>query len=326
MTPGRVLLGCSGWDYAEWVGRFYPRRGVGDRLRYYTGVFPVVEVNSSFYHLPTGRTVESWARRTPAGFRFTVKVPQEITHDRRLKDVEEPLQALHRTFQPLVRAGKLSAFLVQLPPSLPFEEGTVRGFYRRMVGDVPVAVEFREESWLAEASFHLLEEFGFPPVVVDEPKLPVVLRGTPSLAYVRWHGHGSPLWYDYPYRSEELSAWVPRVRELEQRSSLVLGFFNNHFRADAPRNALELSERLGLSPPPWTGRLTPPDLPGPGSGLDPPAGGSSARPGSPRETGRRTGLGRTPGVKSAEGAGHLPPLRLTLPTERWADDGRERQG
>ncbi len=282
MTAGRVLVGCSGWDYAEWVGRFYPRRGVEDRLRYYTGVFPVVEVNSSFYHLPTARTVESWARRTPNGFRFTAKVPQEITHDRRLQDVEEPLQALRRAFQPLVRAGKLSAFLVQLPPSLPFREAEVRDFYRRMAGDVPVAVEFREESWLTEASFHLLQDAGFAPVVVDEPKLPVFLRSDPSFAYVRWHGHGSPLWYDYTYRSEELSAWVPRVRELQERSSQVLGFFNNHFRADAPRNALELSQLLELPPPPWTGRLVPPDLPGPGSGPDPPTGGPSGPPGNPR--------------------------------------------
>jgi uncharacterized protein YecE (DUF72 family) len=263
MTPGEVRLGCSGWDYAEWVGRFYPRKGVDDRLRYYAGVFPVVEVNSSFYHLPTVRTVESWVRRTPAGFRFTAKVPQEITHDRRLQDVEEPLRALQGAFRPLVRAGKLSAFLVQLPPSLPFQEETVRAFYRQMAGDVSVAVEFREESWLSEESFALLTEFGFAHVVVDEPKLPVLLRTTAPLAYVRWHGHGSPLWYDYPYRSDELAAWVPRVRELQQRASLVLGFFNNHFRADAPVNSLELTERLGLSPPAWTGRLTPPDPPGP---------------------------------------------------------------
>ncbi|EQD73737.1 protein containing DUF72 [mine drainage metagenome] len=275
MTPGPVKLGCSGWDYAEWVGRFYPRRGGEDRLRHYAGVFPVVEVNSSFYHLPTVRTVESWARRTPAGFRFTAKVPQEITHDRRLQDVEEPLRALRSAFQPLVHAGKLSAFLVQLPPSLSFHEEEVRAFYRRMAGDVPVAVEFREESWLSEASFALLEEFRFAQVVVDEPKLPVVLRNTAPFAYVRWHGHGSPLWYDYTYRGEELSAWVPRVRELQERSSLVLGFFNNHFRADAPMNALELSERLGLSPPPWTGRLLPPDLPGPGSGRGGPGKGAS---------------------------------------------------
>ncbi len=263
MTPFPVLLGCSGWDYAEWVGRFYPSRGPTDRLQHYAQVFPIVEINSSFYHLPTSRTVESWARRTPRGFRFTAKVPQEITHDRRLEGVEVPLRAMEQVFRPLVRAGKLSAFLVQLPPSLAFHAPTVRRFYASLPREVPVAVEFREESWLCGESFDLLREFSFAHTVVDEPKLPVNLTVTAPFAYVRWHGHGDPLWYDYRYRPEELVPWVERVRALEREAPLILGFFNNHFRADAPANALEMGELLGLRPPPWVQRLTAPTLPPP---------------------------------------------------------------
>jgi uncharacterized protein YecE (DUF72 family) len=259
---GELRIGCSGWDYAEWVGRFYPLRGTVDRLRRYAQTFPVVEVDSSFYHLPTIRTVEGWARRTPAGFRFAAKFFQEITHERRLEGAEEALREQYRVFEPLREAGKLSAFLLQLPPSLAFDERVVRRFYEALPPDPPVAVEFRERSWLAPASLDLLREFHLSTTIVDEPLLPVDLTLTnPDLAYVRWHGHGSPLWYDYTYSEDELRPWVARLAALTEKARTVLGFFNNHFRADAPQNALELSAMVGLRPPAWSGRLDLPTIP-----------------------------------------------------------------
>ena len=258
---GRLLVGCSGWDYPEWVGRFYPSRGRIDRLSRYAQVFPVVEVDSSFYHIPTVTTVAGWDRRTPRGFRFAAKFPQEITHQRRLVDCEEPLRLHYEAFRPLLRSSKVAAFLLQLPPSLPFEEGKVRAFYELLPKQVPVAVEFRERSWLAPRSLDLLRKFHLSTTVVDEPFLPVDLTLThPEIAYVRWHGRGSQVWYDYRYRPEELRAWVPRVEELLSRAKLVLGFFNNHFQANAPTNALELDEMMGIGPPPWSGRLDQPTV------------------------------------------------------------------
>ncbi|HEV8049318.1 MAG TPA: DUF72 domain-containing protein, partial [Thermoplasmata archaeon] len=89
---GNVLLGTSGWDYPEWTGRVYPPHGVRDRLRYYASRFATVEVNSTFYRLPPVAVAESWARRTPGGFRFAAKFPQAITHDRRLVGTAEELK------------------------------------------------------------------------------------------------------------------------------------------------------------------------------------------------------------------------------------------
>ncbi len=251
---GGILLGTSGWDYPEWVGRVYPRRGAADRLRYYTRLFPIVEVNSTFYRLPPPSVAASWVRRTPASFRFAAKFPRTISHELRLVGTDVELGRFLAVLAPLRAAGKLAAALLQLPPSLPFEPETVRAFYERLPRDLPVAVEFREPSWLAPASFDLLREFGLAYVVVDEPLLPIRLEVTAPFAYVRWHGHGAPLWYDYTYSAAELEAWVPRVRTLAERAAVIYGFFNNHFRGDAAVNGQRLSDLLNL-PAPQRSRL-----------------------------------------------------------------------
>jgi uncharacterized protein YecE (DUF72 family) len=255
---GAIYLGTSGWDYAEWVGRFYPRKGVADRLRYYTEFFPVIEVNSTFYRLPPPVVSRSWVRRTPPGFQFTLKLPQTITHDKALVGAETEIRQFAEFVQPLREAGRLAATLVQLPPSLAFDATVVRRFYESLPAGIPIAVEPRERSWLLPESKKLLEEFHFAYVVVDEPLLPIDLAVTAPFSYVRWHGHGARIWYDYTYPESELKAWVPRVEELKSRTEAVFGFFNNHFRGDAPVNARSLSELLGLSAPPWAkGKLIP---------------------------------------------------------------------
>ncbi|HLM70983.1 MAG TPA: DUF72 domain-containing protein [Thermoplasmata archaeon] len=250
-----ILLGTSGWDYPEWSGRVYPPRGASDKLRYYSGLFPIVEVNSTFYRLPPPSVAATWVKRTPAGFRFAAKFPQTITHDLRLVRTEEELARFLAVLKPIREAGKFAAALLQLPPSLPFEPTTVRRFYETLPRDLPVAVEFRERSWLTPESIELLREFGLAYVTVDGPHLPVALEVTAAFAYIRWHGHGSPLWYDYTYSAPELTAWVPRVRALTENVATVYGFFNNHFRGDAATNCRTLSEELGLSPPTRRGRL-----------------------------------------------------------------------
>ena len=252
---GNVRLGTSGWDYPEWTGRVYPPHGVRDKLRYYASRFAIVEVNSTFYRLPPVAVAESWARRTPGEFRFAAKFPQTITHDRRLVGAAEELKRFLAVVHPLQAAGKFAAALLQLPPSLKFEPGTVRAFYESLPPTLPVAVEFREPSWLEPASFDLLREFRLAYTVVDEPMLPVQLETTAPFAYVRWHGHGREIWYDYTYSAEELAAWVPRIQQLRERVPEVYGFFNNHFRGDAALNAEALRDGLGVAPPPWSSRL-----------------------------------------------------------------------
>jgi uncharacterized protein YecE (DUF72 family) len=252
---GEILLGTSGWDYPEWVGRVYPKHGTSDRLRYYAGLFPIVEVNSTFYRLPPPSVAASWVRRTPSGFRFAAKFPQSITHDLRLVGTDEELRRFLAVLDPIQKAGKFAAALLQLPPSLAFEPATVRAFYETLPRDLPVAVEFRERSWVVPESFELLREFGLAYVVADEPHLPAQLEVTAPFGYVRWHGHGAPLWYDYAYSPSQLESWVPQVRTLADRVNVLYGFFNNHFRGDAAVNARTLSELLGLPLPAGRARL-----------------------------------------------------------------------
>jgi len=250
-----LLLGTSGWDYPEWVDRVYPPRGASDRLQYYAKQFPIVEVNSTFYRLPPPSVAASWVRRTPSKFRFAAKFPQTITHDLRLVGTDEELQRFLAVLKPIRESGKFAAALLQLPPSLPFESATVRQFYESLPHDLPVAVEFRERSWLVPESYVLLREFGLAYVIVDAPHLPIALEVTAPFAYIRWHGHGSPLWYDYTYSKEELVAWVPRLRALTENVATIYGFFNNHFRGDAATNCRTLADELGIPPPSRRSRL-----------------------------------------------------------------------
>ena len=253
---GEITLGTSGWDYPEWVGRVYPPRGVHDKLRYYADLFPTVEVNTTFYRLPPVAMAQSWVKRTPSKFRFALKFPQTITHDRKLVGTDEDLERFLALLKPIRDAGKFAAALLQLPPSLPFERGTVREFYETLPRDLRVAVEFRERSWLADDSFDLLKEFGLAYVVVDEPLLPTRLDVTAPFSYVRWHGHGTQIWYDYTYSEQQLTDWVPRMKTLAESTDVVYGFFNNHFRGDAATNAQSLAQQLGIPPPAWKSRRT----------------------------------------------------------------------
>ena len=246
---GEILLGTSGWDYPEWTGRVYPPSGVSDKLRYYAHQFPIVEVNTTFYRLPAPAVAETWARRTPRGFRFAAKFPRTITHELCLQGTDTELRRFLDVVAPLRVAGKFVAALLQLPPYLPFDAATVRRFYASLPRDLPVAVEFRERSWLVPESYALLRDFGLANVIVDGPHLPVALDVTAPFAYVRWHGHGSPIWYDYAYSAAELAAWVPRLHTVGASAPAVYGFFNNHFRGDAAANCRSLSELLGLLPP-----------------------------------------------------------------------------
>ncbi len=243
---GELWIGTSGWDYPEWEGRIYPPRGAPDKLRYYARLFPIVEVDSTFYRLPPPSVAASWVRRTPGRFRFAAKFPKSITHELQLRGTDAELARFLEVLRPLRESGKFVAALLQLPPFLAFEADRVRRFYESLPRDLPVAVEFREPSWLEAPSYALLREFGLANVLVDGPHLPIASEVTAPFAYVRWHGHGAPVWYDYAYSRSELAAWVPRLQALIESTTAVYGFFNNHFRGDAAVNARTLAEELGL--------------------------------------------------------------------------------
>lgn len=248
---GELRLGCSGWDYDEWIGPFYQRRS-GSKLQAYTRVFDTAEINSTFYRAPTPGMVQGWTRYTPEDFRLAAKVPQTVTHDRLLevdKGADGELRAFCDLMAPLHQAGKLGVLLLQLPPRLEFHPERTRTFFEALPEGWPFAIEFRNESWMVPEAFALLEAHHVAYTVVDEPLLPPEVHLTSSLAYFRWHGHGSDPWYNYRYDPEELAPWIPRIQEAVESSEVLYGYFNNHFHGYAPENCLEVLEMLDALTP-----------------------------------------------------------------------------
>src|SRR5437867_337561 len=152
-----VLIGTSGWQYRDWRGRFYPQKlALAKWLPHYAEAFQVVEVNNTFYRLPTRETFEQWARNTPDDFLFVVKMSRFLTHLKRLKDPEEPLG---RFFDAAAGLGKkLGPVLIQLPPNFHKDVDRLRGALSRLPKGTRAALEFRHESWFSEDVKELLEE------------------------------------------------------------------------------------------------------------------------------------------------------------------------
>jgi uncharacterized protein YecE (DUF72 family) len=253
----RVLVGTSGYSFADWVGPFYPPGTPPHRfLGYYARNFDVVEVNSTYYRMPAPGMFERMAAKTPPGFRFVVKLNGAMTHE----GSRDP--ALYREFvdalQPLKDAGKYDGLLAQFPGG--FRGGADGRAHldamRGLLGEEPLFVEFRHDSWLAPDLAPWLRERRLGFCAVDEPKLPGLLPPvtmvTTDDAYVRFHGRNDKTWwgreagdrYDYEYSKGELEEWLKRVRELADQAKRTYLFFNNCHAGQAARNAKLMQELL----------------------------------------------------------------------------------
>lgn len=242
-----ILLGTCGWSYQEWVGMFYPNNRVA-KLPFYGKVFETVEVDSSFYRMPSKSMAAGWARATGPSFKFSLKVPKTITHDRRLVDAEQGFLAFLEVIKPLEKAGKLGCLLVQLPPSFEYgERRSLESFMELFPRHLHFAIEFRHESWDRQETWDLLNEHGVANTVTDSPieflSKPIVTAETH--AYVRWHGRGKPTWFDYTYSEQELEPWVRKVNDIASKVQTLYAYFNNHYHSSAPVNALQFLEMSG---------------------------------------------------------------------------------
>jgi len=244
-----LIIGTSGWSYNEWVGVFYPN-STTNKLSYYSKVFATAEVDSTFYSFPSKGLVLGWARYSPDNFVFSVKLPQLLTHEKKLdlsKGVESDLIRFLGLLKPLMLSGKLGPVLIQLPPSFSYQSDfeKLKGFLSRSPDDVKFAVEFRHPSWLKDDVWSFLRSRNVANVIVDEPLLPPDTVTTADFAFIRWHGHGSRPWYNYRYSEKELDAWVPKVKDVAARVERTFGYFNNHFRGFAVENSLKMMAKLG---------------------------------------------------------------------------------
>ncbi|MHA2088837.1 MAG: DUF72 domain-containing protein [Promethearchaeota archaeon] len=256
---GKVLIGTSGWGYDEWVGPFYPK-GLEreDFLHYYSEIFITNEINTTFYNTPSRWVVENWVKKTPKNFLFSAKIPQTVTHTHKL-DIDlclDDLEYYLGAMDPLIEANKLLSFLIQLPPSFNKKEhfGNLKEFIENWPGDrerdnYNLVVEFRHRSWLVDEVFQYLAKKQLTYCAVVEPLLPPRMDVTnPAFAYIRFHGYGKEIWFDYLFKEEEIRKWADSIREVIPKVEKIGIYFNNHFSGYAVKNSLMMMKELQVSP------------------------------------------------------------------------------
>jgi uncharacterized protein YecE (DUF72 family) len=235
-----VRIGCSGWIYRSWAGRFYPE-GCPQRrwLEYYASVFDTVELNNTFYRLPSRTAVESWAHRTPDGFCFTVKSSRYLTHMKRLTDMDRGVHRLWERLEPLVESPRMGPVLWQLPERFHRDDARL-AFALERLPPGRHAFEFRHPSWAAPAVLGLLRDHGVALCIGDHPERrwqPLEL--TADFTIVRFH-HGTR-GRRGNYSETELREWAPRLRAWSERAD-VFAYFNNDWEGFAPRNAARMRQ------------------------------------------------------------------------------------
>ena len=255
--PAPIRLGTQGWNYDAWVGPFFPEgtRPV-DFLTVYSRAFDTVEVDSTFYATPASKTVRGWAQRTPPGFVFSLKLPQEITHERRFRGVDDLAKEFFDRAREL--EDKLGPVLIQLGADFgPNELPAIAKFLPALPEDIAFAIEFRDKAWINDGVVALLSEHNVALALTDARWIPrkqmlsLAERPTADFAYIRWLGADREI-VDYSRiqidRTRELEAWMQVITNLAGRGRTVYGYVNNHFAGHSPSSARELQRMLNLTP------------------------------------------------------------------------------
>jgi uncharacterized protein YecE (DUF72 family) len=231
---GGFRVGTSGWQYDDWKGLFYPEDLPKDRwFSYYAEHFDTVEVNNTFYHLPSQDAFDAWREQAPAGFLYTLKFSRYGTQMKKLKDPEEVI----RNF--MQRAERLKSFLgpilVQLPPHWKSNPGRLAAFLEAAPAAVRWAVEFRDSSWLNDEVFAVLRNRGAALVIhdliADHPKI-----ATSDWVYLRFHGVD----YSHDYSPQALTSTAELIRDFLDDGLDVYAYFNNDYHGYALHNARDL--------------------------------------------------------------------------------------
>ena len=226
-----------------------------DFLRTYARAFDTVEVDSTFYAIPPSSTVRGWAARTPSNFRFALKLPQEITHEKRFVDAVPVLQEFVDRSREL--GERLGPILIQCGPDFsPAEKDAFVSFLPFLPRDIDFAIEFRQRSWIKRETLAMLKEHGIALALSDGRWIPrkwlveLCAHPTASFAYLRWMGPDRSI-TDFSRiqvdRSAELDEWAPAIRMIQSRVQTVYGYANNHFAGHSPGTVRMLQQRLGQS-------------------------------------------------------------------------------
>ena len=215
-----ILVGTSGYNYPEWKGSFYPSDlPAAKMLPFYASKFPTVEINYTFYRMPTPKLVAGWCAQVPESFRFTLKAPRRITHDKRLRPAEvgEALRGFITAAGEL--GARMGALLFQLPPNFKKDVGLLAEFLTLLPPKVTAAFEFRNPSWLADDVYACLQGRNVALCIADSETRDTPLVTTADYAYLRLRDEG--------YTDDDVRRWGDTARELSARCRDVFVYFKH---------------------------------------------------------------------------------------------------
>lgn len=242
-------LGTMGFSYKDWKGPFYPNYlEARDFLEYYSRFFNAVEIDSTFYGTPRQETVKRWGAVTPEDFRICVKLPKNITHDRRLVGAEALLEEFLDTIRLL--GSRLGALLIQMPPSFKADElSALENFLKLLPGDIRFAVEVRDPSWHSPEIDQLLIQNGVAWAATEYEDLPRRIMVTADFLYVRFigqHGRFTSHENEKIDVSENLRWWKEDLLKVAEKTPLIYGFFNNDYSGFGAGTCRRFKEMIGL--------------------------------------------------------------------------------
>jgi len=240
MKP-RVYIGTSGYSYKSWDKTFYGDTPKKRQLEYYSTQFPTVEINATFYRLPSEAMVKGWHDRVDEDFIYAVKGSRFITHMKKLVNLDGALQKFFDRIEPM--QSKIGCLLWQLPGILKRDPARVDDFLAQLPGSYRHAVEFRDPSWYTEDVFDILRKHRVAHVALSSGGMPMNLSVTTDFIYVRFHGLEGGAAHDYT--RAELEPWAKFISEQAAAGRVSYVYFNNDINVRAPENAKMLMEMVG---------------------------------------------------------------------------------
>ena len=254
MNNLEISIGCTGWSYDGWIGPFYPKNTPSaDFLRHYSSIFDITEINSTFYRIPNKSSATKWYSETPPHFRFTAKLPKIITHENKLQNTSVHLEQFLESIKPL--GSKLSFVVVQLPPSLSFDDAKpkldeLKSYLSNYI------IEGRHESWFSDRAIRHLSDNKICLVWNDLPGVKNPFPITSDFLYVRIIGDRSIPEKNFGKvmrdRTNDLKIWADRLNQTLSQISFGMIMVNNHYEGFGPSTANKLRAMLGLEELVWS--------------------------------------------------------------------------
>ena len=241
----QVRVGCSGWNYADWRERIYPKGLPASKwLEHYATLFDTVEINNTFYRLPRVEAVARWVEQSPPGFVFAVKASRYLTHVKRLRELRDGVERFYAHIGPLARSPKMGPVLWQLPRTFKRDDERLAEALEALRPGRH-CFEFRHESWFADETYELLRRHQAALVIGNHPQRPFQSHElTADWTFIRFHyGHRGR---NGNYSDRELEEWAARIADWRRRVD-VYAYFNNDWTGFAVRNGLRLKELLRLA-------------------------------------------------------------------------------